>query len=340
MRWPRRSSRSTTLRVPVEAFDDAAYQQGYTIDPAQRQAISRLCETAGRGVYLWGPVGRGKSWLMATYFAALPTTCKRRVHFHEFFRELHAAIRRHRNDLDAALDTILDGVHVLCFDEFHVHDVADAKFVERLLPALFARNIALVVTSNYPPPRLLPNPLFHDIFVPTIELIEQSLDVVAVDGPRDYRATSDHLSGFASGRWVVRGATDPLAALGLEPPAPDERSTLVPCGHPLVALRAEAHCLWFNFDDLCERTTAPADYLKLAAEFDRWVVSGIPDLAQASREAAQRFANLIDVLYDRDVETTFVADLPMEALVAEGRRPVDIDRIMSRLGQLQRVGTD
>ncbi|MCA1004603.1 cell division protein ZapE [Rhodococcus hoagii] len=336
MRWPRRVSRPV-LSVPVEVFDDAARAQGYTIDHAQRQAISQLCETAGRGVYLWGPVGRGKSWLMSTYFTALPTERKRRVHFHEFFHELHGEIRRHRNDLDAALDGLLDGVHVLCFDEFHVHDIADAKFVERLLPALFARHVSLVVTSNYPPHRLLPNPLFHETFLPTIELIEQSLEVVVVDGPRDYRTTSEHAAGFASGLWVTRGDADQLAGLGLEPPEPGERRTLAPCGHPIVALRAEPDCLWLDFADVCEDTTAPSDYLALTAQFDRWVVSGIPDLGHAEREPAQRFANLVDVLYDRDVPTVFVAARSLDSLASGERPPTDIDRILSRLGQLQPV---
>lgn len=336
MRWRRRVS-SPVLSVPAGAFDDAARAQGYAIDDAQRQAISQLRNATTRGVYLWGPVGRGKSWLMSTYFTALPTEHKRRMHFHEFFRELHAEIRRHRNDLDAALDAIVGDIRVLCFDEFHVHDIADAKFVERLLPALFARHVTLVVTSNYPPNRLLPNPLFHDTFLPTIELIEQSLNVVVVDGPRDYRAISGHSSGFASGRWVAPGTAEELSALGLELPAPDERRTLTPCGHPITALRADARGLWLDFVHVCEHTTAPSDYLTLAAQFDHWILSGIPDLGIVGREPAQRFANLVDVLYDRDVPTVFVAAHPLESLAAAERFPLDIDRIRSRLGQLQPV---
>ncbi|PTR28642.1 cell division protein ZapE [Rhodococcus sp. OK519] len=338
MRWPWRVSHPD-LSVPAAAFDRAAQTQGFTIDHAQQQAISRLQNTSGRGTYLWGPVGRGKSWLMATYFAALPTEHKRRVHFHEFFRELHTAIRRHHNDLDAALDSILDGVHVLCFDEFHLHDIADAKFVERLLPDLFDRHVALVVTSNYPPHRLLPNPLFHESFTPTIELIEQSLEIVEVDGQQDYRTESRHVSGFASGRWMTPGDADQLAGLGLEHPGPDELRTLTPCGHPLVALRAEAHCLWFDFRDLCEHTTAPADYLALASRYDRWTLSGIPDLAHAGREPTQRFANLVDVLYDKDVPAVFLAECSLDSLTTAETPPADIDRILSRLRQLQPVPT-
>ncbi|CAM2771163.1 cell division protein ZapE [Prescottella defluvii] len=291
-------------------------------------------------MYLWGPVGRGKTWLVSTYFAALPTEHKRRVHFHEFFRELHTEIRRHRNDLDAALAAMLDGVEVLCFDEFHVHDIADAKFVERLLPTLSARQVTLVVTSNYPPHRLLPNPLFHDTFTPTIELIEQSLEVVVVDGPRDYRTGSDHAAGFSAGHWVVPADAEQLALLGLGRPDPTERRTMSPCGHPIVALRAEPDYLWLDFADVCEHTTAPSDYLALAALFDRWVISGIPDLAHTGHEAAQRFANLVDVLYDRDVQATFLARRSLDSLTTTGQLPVDIDRILSRLGQLRTLPSE
>lgn len=191
MRWRLRASRSRpALTVNFDVFDTAATELGFTLDDAQRRAGAALA--TDRNLYLWGPVGRGKSWLMATYFAALPTDRKVRVHFHEFFRDLHLAIRRHRNDLAAALDDLLGGVDVVCFDEFHVHDPADGKFIARLLPALLDRDIRIILTSNYPPHTLLPNPLFHTDFVPTIELIEQALTVVTVDGPADYRTISGH----------------------------------------------------------------------------------------------------------------------------------------------------
>ncbi|MGF7122418.1 cell division protein ZapE [Rhodococcus sp. BE178] len=339
MRWFRRAP-LPALHVPAAVFETAAADRGFALDHAQRQAISDLIAADGRSVYLWGPVGRGKSWLLNTYFDGLPTEHKLRVHFHEFFRDLHVAIRRRGHNLDAALDDLLRDVRVLCFDEFHVHDVGDATFVARLLPALLARDVTLVVTSNYPPHRLMPNPLFHDAFVPTIELIERSLAVVAVDGPRDYRTGSDHAAGFAAGHWVVPADAEQLALLGLERPDPTERRTMSPCGHPLVALRADAHCLWFDFADLCGHTTAPADYLELTARHERWVISDIPDLVNAGSEPAQRFANLVDVLYDRDVEVTFLAARTVDSLAGAEHLPVDIDRILSRLGQLQTLPTE
>ncbi|MBP1158327.1 cell division protein ZapE [Rhodococcus sp. PvR099] len=277
---------------------------------------------------------------MATYFAALPTNRKARIHFHEFFRDLHLAIRRRNNNLSAALDDLLGQLDVVCFDEFHVHDPADGKFIARLLPALFDRDVRVILTSNYPPHSLLPNPLFHHDFVPTIELIEQSVTVLTVDGSVDYRTVSGHEAGFAAGSWVNPGTPEQLEQLGLYPPTPNEHRTLAPAGHPIRVRRAGDGCLWIDFVDLCEKTTAPVDYLALAKEFRQWVVSDVPDLRAAGREPVQRFANVIDVLYDRDVTTVFLATMPLDTLTHGAQLPVDIERIRSRLGQLCRIDPD
>lgn len=187
--------------VPRTVFDEAARSRGFVLDPAQHDAVEQLCHPERPNVYLWGPPGRGKSWLADVYFSAYPGRNKLRVHFHEFFRDLHVELRRHRFDLDAALDHLIGRAELVCFDEFHVHDPADGTFVARLFPALLGRRTRLVLTSNYPPRDLLPNPLFHDGFVPTIELVERCATVVALDGPRDHRLGSDHAKGFASGIW-------------------------------------------------------------------------------------------------------------------------------------------
>ncbi|HET8992443.1 MAG TPA: cell division protein ZapE [Rhodococcus sp. (in: high G+C Gram-positive bacteria)] len=321
--------------VAPDVFDSAAKALGFTLDRAQRHAAIELATTA-HGLYLWGPVGRGKSWLMEIYFDALSTERKLRVHFHEFFRDLHRAVRRNHHDLSAALDELLDGVDVVCFDEFHVHDPADGKFIARLLTHLFGRDIRVILTSNYPPRSLLPNPLFHDGFIPTIELIEQNLTVLAVDGPLDYRTVSGHEAGFAAGWWVVQESRR-LAQLGLVPPRLDEHRTVSPAGHPLHLQRATDDGLWADFTDLCVATTVPADYLALADHFRHWVISGVPDLRTAGREPAQRFANVVDVLYDRDITTVFIANVPLSALPCDARLPHDIERIMSRLVTVRRA---
>lgn len=333
MRWLRRTAplrRPPTVDATV--FDTAAEQLGFTLDEFQRRAADALSSSTSN-LYLWGPVGRGKSWLMATYFAALPPERKLRVHFHEFFRELHRAIRLHR-DLESALTQLLGDTEVVCFDEFHVHDPADGKFVSRMFPVLLEREIRVVTTSNYPPQSLLPNPLFHDDFVPTIALIERSMTILPIDGPVDYRTISHHDAGFAAGRWISPSSPGQLAHLGIEFPTPKEHTTLTPAGHPIHALRAAHGTLWIDFHELCQTPTAPVDYLALANDFRRWVISGVPDLSAAGPEPAQRFSNAIDVLYDRDVTPIFLASTTLSALTAAGPLPRDIERVTSRLGQL------
>lgn len=340
MRRTRKTSSShLKLRLDMSVFDTAAKELGFALDEAQLQATVALA-SGDRDVYLWGPVGRGKSWLMTTYFEAVPTRKKLRIHFHEFFRDLHLAIRRHRNNLAEALDELLFGADIVCFDEFHVHDPADGIFVARLLPALLDRNIRIVLTSNYPPSGLLPNPLFHDLFLPTIDLIEQRLTVVTVNGPIDYRTISEHAEGFAAGWWASPGTADQHAHLGLHRPNPGESETLTPAGHPVRVRRAAEDCLWIDFTELCERTTAPSDYLALARTFRMWVISGVPNLRTAGAEAAQRFANVIDVLYDNDVTPVFLSSTPLVELAEGNGLPLGIGRVMSRLGQLSRLESE
>nr|WP_280123313.1 cell division protein ZapE [Rhodococcus sp. ZPP] len=253
----------------------------------------------------------------------MPTDRKMRMHFHEFFRDLHLAIRRHGNDLAAALDELLGGLDLVCFDEFHVHDPADGRFIARLLPALLEREIRVILTSNYPPRSLLPNPLFHGDFVPTIELIEQALTIITIDGPVDYRASSSHEVGFAAGWWVTPGTAEQQARLGLRPPGSAERRTLTPAGNPVHVRRATGQSLWVDFADLCENTTAPVDYLALTQRFRQWVISDVPDLRASGREPAQRFANVVDVLYDRDITSIFlvIPDPELAELIGGSAKP-------------------
>ncbi|MDH6676428.1 cell division protein ZapE [Rhodococcus sp. LBL1] len=331
-----RRTRPPTLRVPRGTFDEASRASDFVLDTTQRRAAAELEDADGRWVYLWGPVGRGKSWLMDTYFAAVPADRKLRVHFHAFFVDLHSTLERHRYDLHESLGALLGDVRLLCFDEFHVHDIGDAKFLERLLPALLDRGVTLVVTSNHPPAALLPNPLFHDAFLPTIALIERTMTVVTVDGPRDYRTlTGRHDTGFASGVWAAPGDPGQLTRLGLTRPRPDESRLLRPVGHPIAALRADDDCLWFTFADLCGGSTAPADYLALTRTHRTWVVSEVPALHVAGRDASQRFVNLVDVLYDDDVRVVILADEGFFDSSGIDCPAADIERVMSRLRQLR-----
>lgn len=305
-------------------------RSGYALDDAQLAAVARL-EQLGRrrrGVYLHGPVGRGKSFLADAFFDALPVRAKRRVHFHAFFQELHARISERLHERGAvakAVKEIVGRVEVLTFDEFHLHDVGDAMLMTRLLEALRQRRVMIVATSNYPPDGLLPNPLYHHLFLPGIELVKELMDVVELDGPTDYR----HLHGAARSRFET-GAIVPRAELPAVP------VTLDVGGRALTALGVEGRTIWFDFGDLCEKPTSSRDYLELAERFDDWVIAGVPRLRTCDREVRQRFANVVDVLVDADVRLTLVSDHPLREIV--GGEALDVARTASRLELINTTG--
>ncbi|WP_040803010.1 cell division protein ZapE [Nocardia concava] len=276
---------------------------------------------AARGLYLWGGPGRGKTMLMNRFFAAVPSNRKRRYHFHEFFARLNAGIHEY-GAIDASAAALLGDAELICFDEFHVHDSGDARLVSRLLDLLFARHITLVVTSNYPPERLLPNPYMHAMFVPTIERILEHLDVVSVNGPRDYRTLSERHTGFAAGHYVV-GQCEVSGTVEL------------PVAHRMLHARAlENGELTVDFAELCGIPVSAADFLELTREIRTWVVCEVPPLGTVPPDWAMRFVNLVDVLYDADLELSIFAEVPLAELGGEIALVPDLYRTLSRLGEL------
>ncbi|SER84559.1 cell division protein ZapE [Lentzea albida] len=302
---------------------------GYELDGAQLHVIARLEELAGRrrGVYLHGPVGRGKSFLADALFDAVPGP-KKRVHFHAFFRELHRRISARLHEPGAvakAVGELVGRTEVLAFDELHVHDVGDAILMTRLLEVLQERHVMIIATSNYPPDGLLPDPLYHDHFLPGIALVKQLMEVVHLDGPTDYR----HLRGAPRSRFETGEITTHAA-----PPATPV--TLDVNGRAITALGIDNDKVWFDFGDLCEKPTSTQDYLVLADRFDDWVITGVPRLATKHREAQQRFANVVDVLVDADVRLTLVSDHPLSDIV--GGEALDLARTASRLELINTTG--
>lgn len=330
-------------------FSARAQRQGYTLGESQLRVIERLAArataladsqaplTGPRSLYLYGKVGRGKSWLLDGFHEAVDAPGKRRLHFHGFFNDLHAGMFRHNGQEDAlerTLDELLSGCRLLCFDEFHVHDIGDAMLIRRLFAALFARGVLLVVTSNYAPEGLLPNPLYHERFLPVIRLIEAEMEVLEVGGEQDYRSQpgSGSQQRFVTGAYVLDPSAEQLAALGLDQNAAEV--TLEVGKRQLQAQLSEGRRVAFTFAQLCEAPTAVMDYLALCERYDQWVLSGLPRLAECSIAVQQRFINLVDVLYDRDKQLTVTSQYPLaEALEASA---IDLMRSQSRLGQLGR----
>ncbi|UII69475.1 cell division protein ZapE [Pseudomonas sp. HN11] len=333
---------------PIPAFfQQKADRQGYTLSTGQTRAIAALArETqhllAGqptRSLYLHGPVGRGKSWLLDGFFQALPIAEKQRVHFHDFFARLHRGMFTHREQNDAlavTLDELLTDCRVLCFDEFHVHDIGDAMLITRLFKALFERGVLVLVTSNYAPQGLLPNPLYHERFKPVIDLIDARMEVLEVSSPQDFRSLPQSQSAqrFTSGQYVWPGTARQREALGL--PAADCPPQPLAVGNRTLSCRRHVgRSIVFTFNDLCEQLTAVMDYLLLCQDYDHWIIDGLPQLAACPIAVQQRLINLVDVLYDRDKHLILIGEQPLD--IALGGQAIDLARTASRLGQLQQA---
>ncbi|BCW07389.1 hypothetical protein NtRootA1_35270 [Arthrobacter sp. NtRootA1] len=250
------------------------------------------------------------------------------------------------------MDVLLADIDVLFFDEFHVHDVGDGMFIARLLRTAAQRRIPLVVTSNYAPDDLLPNPLWHDHFVPTIEAIKEMMEIVEINGPADFRRfpsagskPGDAPTAFSSGRIITPGTPKQLGRLGLFRPSLSQSRVLTPTTQPIVVKNADPDLLWVGFPELCAGLTSTADFLTLAHSFKTWVIDDVPSPAggdPASAPAWQRFSNAVDVLHDQDITLFLIGAGPLDwdAEPSGGVLPVDLARIASRLSLLGRSDND
>ena len=291
-----------------------------------------------RGVYLWGGVGRGKSFLMDAFYTAVPLRRKTRVHFHAFMKGVHDELRtlaREEDPLATVAARIARRHRLICFDEFHVSDVADAMILGRLLTALFRLGTVFVLTSNYRPDDLYPNGLQRQNLLPTIALLKQWLDVVEVDGGTDYRLRE--LEQAAAYYVTPPGAAEArLAALFERMRAgPDEDPRLVIDSRALKAKKRAGGLVWFDFATLCEGPRSQIDYLELARRFAVVIVSDVPRLSPDMSNAARRFTWLVDVLYDHRVKLLLSAEVAAVDLYREGANSHEFARTVSRLVEMR-----
>lgn len=353
-----RGPATQTLRSHVDAI---LAGRGSTLDAAQEDGLARLQRLADelavfrsarqsrikrifvkpavpRGLYFWGGVGRGKSLLMDAFYATVAIRRKTRVHFHAFMRDVHdelATLKREADPLATVAARIAHKWRLVCFDEFHVSDIADAMILGRLLNALFGHGVVLVLTSNYPPSALYPNGLQRQNFVPTIKLLERELDVVEVDGGTDYRLrTLEHVLCYH----VPAG---PAADAALEAAfeqvraGPDENPKLHIEGRTLAARKRAGSAVWFGFSTLCDGPRSQRDYLEIAREFAVLVLSDVPRMTAEMGDRARRFTWLIDILYDHRVKLIVSAAVPPEALYVDGPNSREFPRTVSRLIEMQ-----
>jgi len=291
-----------------------------------------------RGVYLWGSVGRGKSFLMDAFYAAVPLRRKARVHFHAFMKGVHDELRmltREEDPLATVAARIARRHRLICFDEFHVSDVADAMILGRLMTALFGRGTVFVLTSNYRPDDLYPNGLQRQKLLPTIALLKQWLDVVEVDGDTDYRLRE--LEQAAAYYVTPPGAADARLAALFERmrPGPDEDPRLTVDSRLLKAKKRAGSLVWFNFATLCEGPRSQIDYLELARRFSVIIVSDVPRLSPDMSNAARRFTWLVDVFYDHRVKLLVSAEVVAGEVYREGPNSREFARTVSRLTEMR-----
>ena len=347
----------------VSLYEQSLAKRGFVSDPSQWRAVERLQRLyqewteykarrsnalkrllvkppPPRGVYLWGAVGRGKSFLMDSFYLCVPLVRKRRVHFHHFMREIH----REMNEFKGAEDPIAAVAQrtarryrLVCFDEFHVSDIADAMILGRYLEKVMELGVAFVMTSNYHPDQLYPNGLQRERFLPAIEFLKSRLDVVKVDGGTDYRRLKmEKLRVYHEGR----GAEAELERIFSELKDVEEEKQPLDVEGRIIAYRKRAGGLvWFDFAVLCGGPRSYADYVDLARRFHTVILSGVPKLSAKASDAARRFTWLVDVFYDDRVKLVVGAEAQPDELFVDGgdakTAAAEFARTASRLTEMQ-----
>ncbi len=291
-----------------------------------------------RGVYLYGGVGRGKSVMMDGFFSTLPYRRKRRVHFHEFMASVHEHMRRIHNQEDPlkiVAAEIAVQTRVLCFDEFHVSDIADAMILHRLFENMVNWGVVLVITSNYAPDALYADGLQRDRFLPAIELIKERLDVLEVHGDLDHRMREmEHLDTYF---YPLNGASSEAMqeAFRAYCPQPSSVKDIEIMDRRLPVLGIGSGVVWFDFETLCGSARSQRDYLVLAEKFYVVLLSGVPVLTLRQRDAARRLIWLVDILYDQRIKLLISAEVPPEQLYSEADPGSGFSRTVSRLQEMQ-----
>jgi len=347
---------------PLTWYQAASQQAAFIRDAAQARAIEHLdrlwtelmmfkrkrnrflgrslrSPQLPKGLYFYGGVGRGKSFLMDAFYGCLPYRRKRRVHFHAFMAEIHQRLRglkSEANPLKAVAAEIAKETRVLCFDEFHVSDIADAMILGRLLENLFNEGVVLVATSNYAPSELYPQGQNRSSFLPTIALIEEKLTILNVDGGEDYR----HRTLTAAEVFYIPANDEnerKLADLFTQVTAgqAERPSEIEIHGRMLRCKKRTDKAIWFDFRMLCFGPRSQADYLYLSEHYEMIFVSSIEKLSQAERAEARRLTWLIDVMYDYRVKFCATCDVPVDEIYVEGDFAQEFVRTASRLTEMQ-----
>lgn len=349
------------------AYDDLIDRGKVSPDSSQRHALQRLDHLADRlvqrnvwsggrkslfrrqswerpewGLYLWGGVGRGKTFLMDLFADSLPRGTFIRLHFHRFMNKIHQRLMElqgHENPLEIVADEFARRGKVLCLDECFVSDIADAMVLGTLFDALFRRGVALVTTSNIQPENLYEGGLQRDRFLPAISLIQRHCEIFNLDSGTDYRLrTLEHTRLYYTP--YDSYAIDAIwnSVLALAPEATKTEGAIVTINRRQLAVRFVAEdVIWFDFDVICGSGRAVPDYIEIAKLYHTVAIAGVPRLSEACDDLTKRFVHLVDEFYDRSVNLLLAADVAIHELYATGRLAFEMDRCLSRLLEMQSV---
>ena len=358
---------TTDFMTPRERYQSDLQQPDFSHDPAQEQAVEqlqdlydRLLATAPvkqgffsrllnkgapqapvRGLYFWGGVGRGKTYLMDAFYDALPFEQKMRSHFHRFMQRVHKELNQldgEKNPLNLVAEKIAKEARVICFDEFFVSDIADAMILGGLFEQLFSRGVTLVATSNIIPDNLYKDGLQRSRFLPAIALVNKHTEVVNVDGGVDYRLRA--LEQAELYYYPLDEGADKSLALSFASLNPDEEhmehnQPIDIEGRPIVARCLSDDVVWFEFKELCDGPRSQNDYIELAREFHAVLLSNVPQMSVATEGPARRFINLVDEFYDRNVKLVISAEVALDQLYIGERLTFEFERTQSRLLEMQ-----
>lgn len=357
--------------TPLERYQADLKREGFSYDPAQEMAVKHLqrlyddlvaaqqVKPKGgffqrltgkfnkqpvepvQGLYFWGGVGRGKTYLMDTFFDSLPFENKERTHFHRFMQRVHKELRL----LDGTADPLVQigkkfagEFQIICFDEFFVTDITDAMILGGLLEQLFANGVSLVATSNIVPDGLYENGLQRERFIPAIKLLNKYTDVLNVDGGVDYRLRT--LEQAELYHFPLDAEADVSLNTSFENLAPDleevvEQEVLDINGRDIKTRRCCEDVVWFDFSELCEGPRSQNDYIELAKIFHAVLLSNVPQLGRKNDDAARRFINLVDEFYDSGVKLIISAEASIPEIYTQGGLEFEIARTQSRLLEMQ-----
>ncbi len=355
------------MTTPWQRYQADLQREDFSHDPAQEEAVRLLQDLHERllarrqrhrggplgwlrqlrggrvepevGLYLWGGVGRGKTYLVDTFYDCLPFEQKMRVHFHRFMRRVHADLKLlegEKDPLEKVADRLAEEAGVICFDEFFVSDIADAMILGGLMEALFARGVTLVATSNIVPSGLYENGLQRQRFLPAIALLEKYTRVVNVDAGVDYRLRTlerAELYHYPLGEAADASLRDSFDRLA--PQAASHWERMEVNGRYLTCRCRADDVGWFEFAELCDGPRSQNDYIELSRLFHAVLISGVPQFTPDTDDQARRFINLVDEFYDRNVKLVLAAAAPLEGLYAGGRLGFEFQRTVSRLQEMQ-----